>query len=88
MNTGIQDAVALGHRLVAVVKGQAPEDHLNDYERVRRPVAARVVTFTDRMTRMATLRARRARTMRNAFLSTIGRVPAAPRRAFQSRFLT
>jgi 2-polyprenyl-6-methoxyphenol hydroxylase-like FAD-dependent oxidoreductase len=79
MNTGIQDAVALGRRLVAVLTGQAPEDHLNDYERVRRPVAARVVTFTDRMTRMATLRARRARTMRNVLLSTIGRVPAAPR---------
>jgi 2-polyprenyl-6-methoxyphenol hydroxylase-like FAD-dependent oxidoreductase len=78
MNTGIQDAVALGRRLVPVVKGVASDSVLDEYERVRRPVAQRVVGFTDRMTRMATLRAPRARRMRNAFLSTVAKMPLFP----------
>ncbi len=55
MNIGIQDAVALGDRLAAVVAGEQPEAHLDGYETERRPVAQQVVTMTDQMTRMATL---------------------------------
>jgi 2-polyprenyl-6-methoxyphenol hydroxylase-like FAD-dependent oxidoreductase len=80
MNTGIQDAFALGDALVDVVAGRADVERLDRYERVRRPVAQRVVAFTDRMTRMATLRDHRARALRNLALSTVARVPAAPRR--------
>ncbi len=76
MNTGIQDAVALGHALIAVCGGRGDERALDDYERLRRPVAARVVAFTDRMTRMATLRNSRARTVRNAAIKVMSRVPA------------
>lgn len=79
MNTGIQDAVALGRRLIAVISGAVADSHLDDYERVRRPVAQRVVAFTDRMTRMATLRTVRGRAMRNGVLATMGRVPLVPR---------
>jgi 2-polyprenyl-6-methoxyphenol hydroxylase-like FAD-dependent oxidoreductase len=75
MNTGIQDAVALGRALTAVVRG-AKESRLDEYDRVRRPVAQRVVAFTDRMTRMATLRTPRARAMRNILVGLIGRIPA------------
>jgi 2-polyprenyl-6-methoxyphenol hydroxylase-like FAD-dependent oxidoreductase len=76
MNTGIQDAVALGHALCAALNGRANERALDEYERIRRPVAARVVAFTDRMTRMATLRGAPARTVRNAAIKVIGRLPA------------
>ena len=76
MNTGIQDAVALGHALCAALDGRADERALEEYERIRRPVAARVVAFTDRMTRMATLRSAPARKARNAALKVIGHLPA------------
>ncbi len=79
MNTGIQDAIALGHALAAALDGRADERALDQYERTRRPVAARVVAFTDRMTRMATLRHPRSRALRNAALKVIGRIPAVRR---------
>lgn len=76
MNTGIQDGIALGHALSEVLGGRADESRLDQYERTRRPVAERVVRFTDRMTRMATLRTRRARALRNAVIGIVGRLPA------------
>jgi 2-polyprenyl-6-methoxyphenol hydroxylase-like FAD-dependent oxidoreductase len=76
MNTGIQDAVALGKALSAVLGGRANEGRFDEYERTRRPVALRVVAFTDRMTRMATLRSPRARAARNFAIGLIGRIPA------------
>jgi 2-polyprenyl-6-methoxyphenol hydroxylase-like FAD-dependent oxidoreductase len=78
MNTGIQDAIALGHALIAVIRGRADENTLDEYERTRRPVAERVVAFTDRMTRVATLHSSRQRSMRNALISMAGRT-ALPR---------
>jgi 2-polyprenyl-6-methoxyphenol hydroxylase-like FAD-dependent oxidoreductase len=80
MNTGIQDAVALGHALAAVLRGRAADSLLDYYGRTRRSVAERVVAFTDRMTRMATLRTPRSRAVRNAAISVIGRIPALRRR--------
>jgi 2-polyprenyl-6-methoxyphenol hydroxylase-like FAD-dependent oxidoreductase len=79
MNTGIQDAVALGRVLCDVVAGRADESALDRYERTRRPVAQRVVAFTDRMTHMATLRKRQSRVMRNAVIGMVGRIPAVTR---------
>lgn len=79
MNTGIQDAVALGDALADVLSGGAPERQLDVYERIRRPVAERVVAFTHRMTRLATLRSRRAKRVRNALINMIGRIPAVRR---------
>ncbi|MFE3261482.1 FAD-dependent monooxygenase [Nocardia sp. NPDC059091] len=75
MNTGIQDAAMLGRLLAAVVAG-APEATLDEYEQTRRPVALGVVSFTDRMTRMATLRPVPARLVRNLVISTAARIPA------------
>ncbi len=44
MNTGIQDAVDLGWKLAAAVRGWAGKDLLASYEHERRPVAVRNVT--------------------------------------------
>ncbi|WP_454194855.1 FAD-dependent monooxygenase [Nocardia sp. Marseille-Q1738] len=79
MNTGIQDAAALGPLLARVLAGE-PDTLLDDYEASRRPVALGVVSFTDRMTKMATLRARPARALRNLALATLTRIPAFRRR--------
>ncbi|WP_406269650.1 FAD-dependent monooxygenase [Nocardia sp. NBC_00881] len=75
MNTGIQDAAALGPLLTRVLAGE-PDTLLDSYEATRRPVALGVVSFTDRMTKMATVRPRPARLLRNLTLSTLGRIPA------------
>ncbi|WP_067830226.1 FAD-dependent oxidoreductase [Nocardia inohanensis] len=75
MNTGIQDAALLGTLLGRVLNGE-PATLLDGYEKTRRPVALGVVAFTDRITRMATLRARPARTVRNLLISNVTRVPA------------
>ncbi|MBT2456198.1 FAD-dependent monooxygenase [Streptomyces sp. ISL-86] len=48
MNTGIQDAVALGRTLAAVLTGQGGEDVLDGYEAERLPVAAEVLADTAR----------------------------------------
>ena len=80
MNTGIQDAVALGHALADVLAGRADETRLDEYERIRRPIAERVVAFTDRMTRAATLRGTRARALRNLVIGMVGRIGAATHR--------
>jgi 2-polyprenyl-6-methoxyphenol hydroxylase-like FAD-dependent oxidoreductase len=68
MNTGIQDGYALGQALAAGDPAR--------YEPQRRPVALRVVAFTDRMTRIATIRNPLARTLRNALLPVLARIPA------------
>ncbi|MFG3519554.1 FAD-dependent oxidoreductase [Nocardia nova] len=75
MNTGIQDAARLGTLLARVLRGE-PDTLLDEYERTRRPVALDVVAFTDRMTRMATLRPRPARLLRNTAIRLVTRVPA------------
>jgi 2-polyprenyl-6-methoxyphenol hydroxylase-like FAD-dependent oxidoreductase len=77
MNTGIQDAVVLGHALSAVLRGSGDEKTLDEYERTRRPIANRVVALTDRITRMATLRSRPSRALRNGLLEVAGRIPGA-----------
>ncbi|MEV6070970.1 FAD-dependent monooxygenase [Nocardia sp. NPDC052001] len=77
MNTGIQDAAFLGDVLARTVHGEP--NLLDTYEQTRRPVALRVVSFTDRVTRMATLRPAPARQLRNLLLSTVTRIPAVRR---------
>ena len=68
MNTGIQDGYALGR---AFATGR-----LDGYEAERRPVAQRVVAFTDRMTRIATTRNPVVRGARNIALPLLGHLPA------------
>jgi hypothetical protein len=53
MNTGMQDAVDLGWKLDAVLKGWAGPGLLSTYERERKPVAARnIKASTDNLERM------------------------------------
>jgi 2-polyprenyl-6-methoxyphenol hydroxylase-like FAD-dependent oxidoreductase len=72
MNTGMQDAIALGEALVAALAGN--DAALNAYEALRKPVAHQVVTLADRLTRMATA-PRALRGLRNLLLSMLARVP-------------
>jgi 2-polyprenyl-6-methoxyphenol hydroxylase-like FAD-dependent oxidoreductase len=78
MNTGIQDAVALGAAI-----GEAFETGssgpLDTYASARRAVARRVVALTDRLTRLATMN-RYLRPIRNLVLSAAACVPAVRRR--------
>jgi 2-polyprenyl-6-methoxyphenol hydroxylase-like FAD-dependent oxidoreductase len=46
LNTGVQDAVNLGWKLAAVLRGEQDESLLDTYEPERRPVAERVVANT------------------------------------------
>jgi len=80
MNTGIQDAISLADALRAVFVERAGESPLDDYERTRHPVARRVVGFTHRMTRVATLHTPTRRRARNAVLSRVARIPAVHHR--------
>ncbi|WP_327408092.1 FAD-dependent monooxygenase [Streptomyces sp. NBC_01281] len=73
MNTGIQDGYALGTAFAG--------DTLDDYEARRRPVAERVVAFTDRMTRIATTRNPAARTARNTAMRLLAHTPLPGRLA-------
>ncbi len=79
MNTGIQDAVALAARLARVLRDGADERVLDGYEAERRPIAADVVAFTDRMTRVATVNRSAVRRLRNVTLRILGRIPAVRR---------
>ncbi len=47
MNTSVQDAVNLGWKLAAVVRGKAPEDLLDSYHDERHPVGRRVLVNTE-----------------------------------------
>ncbi|MEU6171559.1 FAD-dependent monooxygenase [Streptantibioticus parmotrematis] len=75
MNTGIQDGHALGRAIA--------EDRVDTYEALRRPVAERVVAFTDRLTRFAALRGVGGRMARGTLLPLLGRVPS-----FRTKFAT
>src|SRR5262249_6643432 len=76
MNTGIADAYDLATRLAAVLAGQADPAVLDGYEHDRRAAALEVVTFTDRMTKMATGRSPAARALRDTALAATSRIPA------------
>lgn len=52
MNTGIQDALNLSHKMFMILRKGAPETLLHDYERQRLPVAQAVVKGTDRAFQM------------------------------------
>lgn len=54
MNLGIRDAFDLGHRLAAVLHGNAPTKTLDAYNRQRRAEARRVLANTDRLSRFLT----------------------------------
>jgi 2-polyprenyl-6-methoxyphenol hydroxylase-like FAD-dependent oxidoreductase len=80
MNTGIVDAVVLGRLLADVIHGKQPDAVLDSYGEVRRPAAEKVLGLAGLLTSMATVRSAPKRTLRNAALSLINRLPPARRR--------
>jgi 2-polyprenyl-6-methoxyphenol hydroxylase-like FAD-dependent oxidoreductase len=80
MNTGIVDAVVLGGMLAEVVRGARPDAWLDRYAALRRPAARTVVSFTGRLTELATARSALGRALRNAALAAIDALPPARRR--------
>ncbi|MEV0650648.1 FAD-dependent monooxygenase [Phytomonospora sp. NPDC050363] len=54
LNLGVQDAVNLGWKLAAQVRGRAPESLLDTYEAERRPVAEEVLDNTRAQTELLT----------------------------------
>ncbi|WP_406275933.1 FAD-dependent monooxygenase [Nocardia sp. NBC_00881] len=53
LNMGVQDAVNLGWKLGATLRGNAPADILDTYETERRPIAARVLHNTRAQTALS-----------------------------------
>lgn len=81
MNAGILDAVRLAQALGQALEGDAAA--LDAYGAERRPVAQEVIALADRLTRLATVPARR-RPLRNAAMSLLSGFPWFRRRlAFQ-----
>ena len=72
MNAGILDAMSLADALVKALSGDPVA--LDAYGAVRRPVAREIVSFADRLTRLATVRPG-LRVLRNLLLSTVSRLP-------------
>lgn len=78
MNTGLQDAIALGHALHAVLCG-AQTTVLDDYAASRRRVGMKVVRLTDRLTRVG-LASGKMRGLRNFALGVVNGLPMIKRR--------
>jgi 2-polyprenyl-6-methoxyphenol hydroxylase-like FAD-dependent oxidoreductase len=74
MNTGIQDACYLGSVFGAAADRNAIS--FEHYQASRRPVAEGVVTLTDRLTRLATMKGCLQRSARNVAIRALNLVPA------------
>ena len=80
MNTGIGDAMNLGWKLAAAVRGSAPPGLLDSYEAERHPVGAEVLRLTDAFNQMVLGNSRVRRLVRAAVIGTVTRVPRGGRR--------
>jgi 2-polyprenyl-6-methoxyphenol hydroxylase-like FAD-dependent oxidoreductase len=76
MNTGIQDAMSLGGAIASALSA-GNQGAFDEWALMRRRVAKRVVSMTDRMTRAATIDSRTGQAIRNAVVQLVGHVPAA-----------
>lgn len=74
MNTGLVDAMLLGQILPRVLGGER-ESLLDDYAALRRPAAEAVLGLSGRLTRLALVRGRFGRGVRNLLLRVLNRVP-------------
>lgn len=74
MNTGIQDACFLSSLFGAAADRNAIS--FESYQASRRPVAEGVVTLTDKLTRLATMKGPLKRSARNAAIRVLNLVPA------------
>jgi 3-(3-hydroxy-phenyl)propionate hydroxylase len=81
MNTGIQDAVNLAWKLGLVAQGVADPTLLDSYEAERRPVEQSVLQQTDLVTRLVSLEASVARTLRDRLMAAISSFDMIQQRA-------
>ena len=65
MNTGMQDAANLGWKLAAAVHGWGGEELLDSYHAERHPVGRQVLRSSGLLVRLALIRPRWARAVRN-----------------------
>ncbi|ASR36250.1 hypothetical protein BAY61_15950 [Prauserella marina] len=80
MNTGIQDAVNLGWKLAAAVRGEAPPWLLDSYHSERHPVGERVLAMTDHLTRLVLTRSRVRQRLNRVAMAAALRTVAGRRR--------
>lgn len=83
MNTGLQDAANLSWKLVAVLRGDAPEPDalLDSYQSERHPVGASVLRSSGAIIRLAMARGPLRRTLRTLVAQFLAHVPAASAKA-------
>jgi 2-polyprenyl-6-methoxyphenol hydroxylase-like FAD-dependent oxidoreductase len=81
MNTGIQDAINLAWKLGLVARDVADASLLDSYEAERRPVEQSVLQQTDLVTRLVTLEAPLARTLRDRLAPLLSSFDAVQQRA-------
>jgi 2-polyprenyl-6-methoxyphenol hydroxylase-like FAD-dependent oxidoreductase len=76
MNTGIQDAISLGGAMTTSTRS-GTDDALDDWAVQRHRTASKVVSLTDRMTRLATIQNPAGQALRNAVVQVLGHFPPA-----------
>lgn len=84
MNTGVQDSISLAQALTDTLR-DGDEARLDAWAAERHRIAANVVAFTDRMTRIATMESVTGQTLRNMAVGFASRLP--PVRAALARTL-
>jgi len=84
MNTGIQDSISLAQALTSTLR-DGDEALLDAWAAQRHRVASDVVTLTDRMTRVATIKSPTGQALRNIAVAFVGHLP--PVRAAVARTL-
>jgi 2-polyprenyl-6-methoxyphenol hydroxylase-like FAD-dependent oxidoreductase len=85
MNTGIQDSVSLAEALTGTLQ-DGDEARLDAWAARRHKVASDVVTLTDRMTRVATMKSPTGQALRNTAVAFAGHLP--PLRAAVAKTLS
>ncbi|KAJ3055286.1 hypothetical protein HK102_011374, partial [Quaeritorhiza haematococci] len=75
LNTSVQDAVNLGWKLAAVIKGEASESLLDTYHEERHPIGSRVLFMSDMLLRGVLLNNGIARFARDMGLRAVARIP-------------
>jgi hypothetical protein len=80
MNTGIQDAMNLGWKLAAVLRGRAGDDLLDTYQAERHPVGATVLRLTDGAYKLVMSRSRSGAAVRRLAIRVLLQLPPAYRR--------
>jgi hypothetical protein len=79
MNTGLGDAMNLGWKLAAAVRGSAPGWLLDSYEAERHPVGASVLQLTDAFNQIVLSHSKVGRLLRSAVVRTVTSLPRGRR---------